>query len=177
MFPSKREISRSNGKTGDNLSKRESPVQNGRFGMYENHRSATLFLNASKKIFQLICKLNENQRTILKHSFRQYHQSYHCINVLFVNINILLNCYSYFNLIFLSFYLYHLGNLKGNKKLSKLFQAIPPFEIWRYSKLVYQILYFPLSDIIVFIYVVFYKRLYLFFTDAKCSTFIHTHIK
>ena len=34
MFPSKREISRSNGRTGDNLSKRESPVQNGRVGMY-----------------------------------------------------------------------------------------------------------------------------------------------
>ena len=34
MFPSKREISRSNGRTGDNLSKQESPVQNGRVGMY-----------------------------------------------------------------------------------------------------------------------------------------------
>ena len=32
MFPSKREISRSNRRTGDNLSKRESPVQNGRVG-------------------------------------------------------------------------------------------------------------------------------------------------
>ena len=36
MFPSKREISRSNGRTGDSLSKRESPVQNGRVGMYAN---------------------------------------------------------------------------------------------------------------------------------------------
>ena len=34
MFPSKREISRSNRRTGDNLSKRESPVQNGRVGTY-----------------------------------------------------------------------------------------------------------------------------------------------
>ena len=34
MFPSKREISRSNGRTEDNLSKRESPVQNGRIGKY-----------------------------------------------------------------------------------------------------------------------------------------------
>ena len=34
IFPSKREISRWNGRTGDNFSKRESPVQNGRFGKY-----------------------------------------------------------------------------------------------------------------------------------------------
>ena len=34
MFPSKRQISGSNGRTGDNLSKRESPVQNGRVGTY-----------------------------------------------------------------------------------------------------------------------------------------------
>ena len=34
MFSSKREISRSSGRTGDSLSKRESPVQNGRVGTY-----------------------------------------------------------------------------------------------------------------------------------------------
>ena len=34
MFPSKWEILRSNGRTGDNFSKRESPVQNRRVGMY-----------------------------------------------------------------------------------------------------------------------------------------------
>ena len=34
MFPSKRDISRSNGRTGDNLSKRESPVQNRKVGTY-----------------------------------------------------------------------------------------------------------------------------------------------
>ena len=34
MFPSKREISRSNGRTGDNLSKQESPFQNGRVRTY-----------------------------------------------------------------------------------------------------------------------------------------------
>ena len=34
MFPSKREILRSYGKTGDNFSKWESPVQNGRVGTY-----------------------------------------------------------------------------------------------------------------------------------------------
>ena len=34
MFPSKLEISRSNGRTRNGLSKRESPVQNGRVGMY-----------------------------------------------------------------------------------------------------------------------------------------------
>ena len=34
MFPSKREISRSNGRMEDNLSKRESPVQNGKVGTY-----------------------------------------------------------------------------------------------------------------------------------------------
>ena len=35
MFPSKREISRSNGMMGNNLSKQESPVQKGRVGMYD----------------------------------------------------------------------------------------------------------------------------------------------
>ena len=34
MFPSKREIWRLNGRTGDSVSKRESPVQNGRVGTY-----------------------------------------------------------------------------------------------------------------------------------------------
>ena len=34
MLPPKREISRSNGRRGDNLSKRESPVLNGRVGRY-----------------------------------------------------------------------------------------------------------------------------------------------
>ena len=36
MFPSKREILRSNGRTGDNLSKWDSPAQNGRIDTYEN---------------------------------------------------------------------------------------------------------------------------------------------
>ena len=35
MFLSKLEISSSNGRTGDNLSKRESPLQNGRVGAYD----------------------------------------------------------------------------------------------------------------------------------------------
>ena len=34
LFPSEREILRSNGRTRDNLSKRESPVQNGSVGTY-----------------------------------------------------------------------------------------------------------------------------------------------
>ena len=34
-FPSKQEILRSNERTGDNLSKQESPVQNGRVGICE----------------------------------------------------------------------------------------------------------------------------------------------
>ena len=43
MFPSEREISRSNGKTGDNLSKPESPVQNGRVGTYANDTKKSHF--------------------------------------------------------------------------------------------------------------------------------------
>ena len=39
MFPSKREISRSDGRTGDNLSERESPIQNGRVGTYASTHS------------------------------------------------------------------------------------------------------------------------------------------
>ena len=34
MFPSKQEISRSNGRAGDNPSKQESPIQNERVGTY-----------------------------------------------------------------------------------------------------------------------------------------------
>ena len=38
MFPSKQEISKSNRRTGDNLSEQESPVQNRRVGMYVGER-------------------------------------------------------------------------------------------------------------------------------------------
>ena len=40
MFPSKQDISRSNGRMGDNLSKRETPVQNGRVGTYGHNSLA-----------------------------------------------------------------------------------------------------------------------------------------
>ena len=45
-FPSKQEILRSNGRTGDNLSKRESPVQNKRVGTYaELHKWSENMVN------------------------------------------------------------------------------------------------------------------------------------
>ena len=50
MFASEREISRSNGRTGDNLPKRESTVQNGRVGTYEYS-----FLLLSAKLQFSIC--------------------------------------------------------------------------------------------------------------------------
>ena len=40
MFPSKQDISRSNGRMGDNLSRRETPVQNGRVGTYGHNSLA-----------------------------------------------------------------------------------------------------------------------------------------
>ena len=53
MFPSKREISRSNGRTADNLSTRESPVQNGTVVTYEY-----LFYDWFPLHFVLICSIS-----------------------------------------------------------------------------------------------------------------------
>ena len=52
MFLSKREISRSNRRTGDNLSKPESPVQNRRVGMYapDEMSHVQVFKNRTKEI-------------------------------------------------------------------------------------------------------------------------------
>ena len=63
MFSSKREISRSDGRTGDNVSKRESAVQNGRVGTYD---------------FKEIIYININIIFIYKYKY------------LYININIIL---------------------------------------------------------------------------------------
>ena len=68
MFSSKREISKSNGRTGDNLSKRESPVQKGRVGMYVCNDMFSMF--SEEKLSQAGQKI---KKVLVKNLFTQTH--------------------------------------------------------------------------------------------------------
>ena len=75
IFTSKREISRSNGRTGDKLSKQESPIQNGRVGTF-----GWLFLqNTLSQIFDSVLSSHcevfyKNRFFFIKHS--SFHSGY-----------------------------------------------------------------------------------------------------
>ena len=76
MFPSKQEILRSNGTTGDNLSKWESPIQNERVGMYEaffkkkvskENKKAEYYLKSLIFLIKPLCSNSNEKKNIQAH--------------------------------------------------------------------------------------------------------------